>query len=124
MNRKQITAFVSAGAMTLCTGVAMLAISGFSMLKQPAPAASVAPASSVQNAALATDPQVQQLQQAVVQYQAREQQYQQALDQAKARLQQDEQQLQQDQQQLQQFQQLLVMLQQRGIITLREGDGG
>ena len=116
MNPKQLTALAAAGVMTLCTGAAMLAISGFSTLKQPSAAVSSAPPpAAVQNVGLTSDLQVQQLQQAVEAYQAREQQYQQALSQAQT-------QLQQDQQQLQQYQQLLVMLQQQGALTFREGD--
>ena len=116
MNYKQLTAFAAAGAMTLCTGLAMLAISGFSRLSQPASSATLPAASAVSNTSLSADPQVQQLQQAVTQYQTREQQYQQALNQAQV-------QLSQDQQQLQQYQKLLTMLQQQGVINLRqEGD--
>ena len=122
MNSKQITAYVAAGAMTVCTGLAMLAISGFSMFNAPA-THSAQTASNVQNTSLASDSQAQQLQQTITQYQAREQQYQQTLNQAQTQLQQDQQQIAQDQQQLQQYQQLFLMLQQRGIITLRQGDG-
>ncbi len=119
MNPKQMTAFAAAGAMTLCTGLAMLAISGFSAIQQPAAAPAASTAALVQEFALTTDSQgqqaqVQQLQQAVSAYQTREQQYQQALTQAQT-------QLQQDQQQLQQYQQLFTVLQQQGIITLRQG---
>lgn len=123
MNSKQITAYVAAGAMTVFTGVAMLAISGFSMFQPTAASHAGQTASNVQKAALATDPQVQQLQQTIAQYQARELQYQQTLAQAQTQLQQDQQQLVQEQQQLQQYQQLFLMLQQRGIITLQQGDG-
>ena len=113
MNYKHLTAIVAAGAMTLCTGLAMLAISGFSRLSQPASAGALPAASTVLNTSLSSDPQVQQLEQAVRQYQTREQQYQQALNQAQV-------QLDQDQQQLQQYQQLFAMLQQQGVITLRQ----
>jgi hypothetical protein len=113
MNYKQLTAIAAAGAMTLCTGLAMLAISGFSTLSQPPSAAALPTGSTVVNTSLSSDPQVQQLEQAVTQYQTREQQYQQALNQAQT-------QLSQDQQQLQQYQQLFTMLQQQGVITLRQ----
>jgi len=116
MNGKQITAFAAAGLMTLCTAAAILGIGGSALFAKPVFAAPASNPSVAQNAGASDAAQVQQLQSLVSQYQAREQQYQQALDQAQS-------QLQQDQQQLQQYQALFNVLQQRGILTLRQGDG-
>ena len=129
--KKQLVAFIAAIFITICIAAGIFAVSGVAFANSNGVQASNAPAgqgastviavnasSTVSQAQVQQQQQIQQLQSLVAQYQQRDQQYQQREQQYQTQLNQANAQLAQAQQQIQQFQQLVTFLQQRGIITI------
>jgi hypothetical protein len=117
--KKQLIALSAAILMTLCVGLAMLAIGGSALFNRNGVAASDTLGSGkVSNVNASPQVQIQQLQALVDQYKAREVQYQQREQQYQTLLAQANTQIQQFQQEFQQVQALLQALQQRGLIVI------
>ena len=119
---KNVMAAIAAAVMTLCIGLAIVAIGGMALFNPNGTAAANSPVQATQNSGAATGAgdgvQAQQLQSLVTQYQRREVQYQQREAKYQQQLSADNTQLQLLQQQNQQYQALVTTLQQRGIISI------
>jgi peptidoglycan hydrolase CwlO-like protein len=111
---KKLSALIAAFIMTGVIGFAMFSIGANALANKNTLPITNTPtsASAAGSTQAATQPQIQQMQQVINQYQSRDQQYQQQVNQLI-------QQVNQDNAQVQAYQQLLMELQQRGVIIIR-----
>jgi uncharacterized protein YycO len=112
---KKLSALIAAFMITGVIGFAMFSIGANALTNRNSLPITNSPASASGSAGstqVASQAQIQQMQQVINQYQARDQQYQQQLNELM-------QQVNQDNAQVQAYQQLLFELQQRGVIIIR-----